>query len=643
MDSPPPPSKQADRAGTSDGGSESIRDVTELYRLLVESVTDYAIFVLDFTGHIASWNPGAQRLKGYTADEIIGRHFSIFYPAEDLAAGKPDYELVVASERGRFEDEGWRLRKDGSRFWANVVITALRDKTGKLVGFAKITRDLTARRHAEEQARRLAAEQAAHAETEKRSAELSALNEQLQNQAVELEAQTEEAQSLTEDLEQANEQLEATNEALQRSLSATTFLADASRTLSESLDYEKTLRSLAQSVVPHLADWCAVDMIVHPESHAWPPQVERLAVVHQDPEKQRWGVELAERIPTDWNASTGLPHVLKDGVTEFFPRIDDDLLVAAARNPEELRLLRQVGFSSAITVPLIARGLTLGALTLVHAESARHYDEADCRLAEALAQRAAVAVDNARLFRSAESARFEAEEANKAKGQFLARMSHELRTPLNAIAGYAELLEMGLHGPLTDAQRDAVRRVQRSQKTLLGLIEDLLNFARLESGKLQYRLDNVRVNALLSGLEALVIPQLEEKGLSYECHSVDDSVTVWADPDKAEQILLNLVGNAIKFTERGKIEIGAEVEPDQVHIRVADTGSGIVASKLDVIFEPFVQGEPALTRTSHGSGLGLAISRELARAMGGDVTVASELGKGSVFTLTLRRHPEASR
>src|SRR2546423_9449172 len=166
----------------------------ELYRLLVESVLDYAIFALDAKGNVATWNKGAQRLKGYSASEIIGRHFSTFYPTGDVSAGKPQRELEIAEAKGRVEDEGWRIRKDGSRFWANVVITALRDPNGKLVGFAKVTRDLSARRAAEEQARKLAAEEAARAASDKVNEELKSLNEELQQQTLEFEAQTSNSQ-----------------------------------------------------------------------------------------------------------------------------------------------------------------------------------------------------------------------------------------------------------------------------------------------------------------------------------------------------------------------------------------------------------------------------------------------------------------
>jgi PAS domain S-box-containing protein len=244
------------------GESAGDRD-DALYTLLVESVRDYAIFALDPSGRVRTWNAGAQRLKGYTASEILGESFTKFYPPDAIATGFPAHELEVASREGRFEDEGWRIRKDGSRFWANVVITALRDGTGQLVGFAKVTRDLTARREAEEQARRLAAEEAAHAEALRRSDELARLNEQLQEQAVELEAQAEELQSLLEDMESTNEQLhqaltaaDSAREAAERSAIAVT---EANRELDQfayvtSHDLKAPLRGIA-----NLAQWIQDD------------------------------------------------------------------------------------------------------------------------------------------------------------------------------------------------------------------------------------------------------------------------------------------------------------------------------------------------------------------------------------------------
>ena len=416
------------------------------------------------------------------------------------------------------------------------------------------------------------------------------------------------------------------------------FLSEASHILAGSLDYEATLRAVAALAVPVLADWCAVDMVEDPARSEWPPKIQRLAVVHQDPAKVAWAHELAERMPTDWSAPTGLPRVLREGVTEFYPAITDEMLVAAARSPEHLALLRQVGFSSLIIVPLRARGQILGALTLVMAESGRRYDEADHALAEHLARRSAIAVDNARLYREAERARAVAEEANRAKSEFLATMSHELRTPLNAIGGYTELLEIGVHGDVTDTQREVLRRIQRSQRALLALINDILSFARVEAGRLEYEIGPVSAAEVLADIEPLVLPQMAEKGLTFEIQRGSSSPLVAADREKLLQILLNLVVNALKATPAGgRITVGCMASdlPGHALFTVTDTGVGIPADKLERIFEPFVQLGRSLVSGHSGAGLGLAISRDLARGMGGDLTAESSPGSGARFTLRL--------
>ncbi|HZF68031.1 MAG TPA: ATP-binding protein, partial [Gemmatirosa sp.] len=418
-------------------------------------------------------------------------------------------------------------------------------------------------------------------------------------------------------------------------------ITEASRLLAASLDYETTLRAVAETAVPGLGDWCAVDMIVDPTARAWPPQVERLAVVHQDPATLTLGAELARRYPTNWSAEQGMAAVLRDATPLFMPEVTDAMVVAGARDAEHLALLRALRFSSIIVVPLVARERTLGALTLCMTESGRHYDEADLALARDLAQRAAVAVDNARLFREAERARTEAEAANRAKSQFLATMSHELRTPLNAIGGYAELLELGIRGPVTDAQRADLARIQRSQKHLLGLINEVLNYARLESGNVRYDLGPVGVTGALTTVESLIIPQVRAKGLAFEVGACGPGLCVHADAEKLRQVLLNLLSNAVKFTEPGgRIVVGCRVREEGgrhrgVEITVADTGVGIAPDQLERVFEPFVQVGRTLSTPGEGTGLGLAISRDLARGMGGDLTAASTPGVGSTFTLVL--------
>jgi PAS domain S-box-containing protein len=365
-------------------------DAGALYRLLVESVRDYAIFALDATGHIVTWNPGAQRFKGYTAPEIIGKHFSIFYPAEDLARGKPAMELEVAGREGRFEDEGWRVRKDGTQFWANVIITALRNERGALVGFAKVTRDLTERRLSEQRA------------------------------------------------------------------------------------------------------------------------------------------------------------------------IDD---------------ARRLG---------------------------------------------------------------EAEASSRAKTQFLASMSHELRTPLNAIGGYAELIEMGLGGSVSAQQSEYLNRIRASQKHLLRIINDLLNYGQIESGRFTYERQRVPLQEVIDAIVSMMAVQAAVKHITLGRGDCPSTVVAIGDRLKIEQIVLNLVSNAVKFTpEGGAVTLDCMLQGDRAAVTVRDTGPGIPAESREQIFEPFVQLGRSLSSGHEGSGLGLAISRDLARAMGGELTVTNSDGEGSVFTLTL--------
>jgi PAS domain S-box-containing protein len=407
--------------------TQSLISTVDLYRVLVESVGDYAIFALDPTGHVVSWNLGAQRFKGYAASEIIGRHFSVFYPPDDVAARKPHIELEVASAEGRLEDEGWRIRKDGTRFWANVVITAMRSPDGELIGFAKVTRDLTQRREAElqaiEDAGRLATEEALRRAAEIRTHDLSALLDRVREQSLELE----------------------------------------------------------------------------------------------------------ER-------------------------------------------------------------------------------------------------------------RHEADVANRTKTEFLAAMSHELRTPLNAIGGFVELLLLGVRGPLNEDQIADLTRVRRSQQLLLSLVNDILNFSKLEAGHVTFQIEPVRVATVLDDVAAMISPQADSKGITFTPGPCPPSLVALADVAKLEQVLLNLLSNAVKFTPAGgRVSVRCEADESKVYLRVEDTGVGIPVDRHADIFEPFVQLDRSFVNPRDGVGLGLAISRDLSRGMDGELTVRSEVGAGSTFTVTLRR------
>jgi PAS domain S-box-containing protein len=497
-----------------------------LYALLVDSVQDYAIFALDVHGNVMSWNRGAQRIKGYTRDEIVGKHFSIFYPPEDVARGKTTWELEVAKREGRFEDEDWRIRKDGSRFWANVVITALRDEHGVLMGFAKVTRDLTERKVTEEALR----------ESEER---FRLIVQTVRDYAI--------------------------------------FM----------LDPEGRVATWNEGAA-RIKGYSAHEIIGKHFSVFYPPEdISR--------GKTEWELDIVRREgrfeDEDWR-------VRKDG-TRFWANV----IITALRRPNgEL-----IGFAK------VTRDLT---------ERKRSEERASA---------------DARRLAAAEA-------ASRVKSEFLATLSHELRTPLNAIAGYAELMQLGTAGPISDKQQEFLGRIRSSQSHLLNIINDLLNYSRIEAGQGHYRLARVALHELLDRAIPMVTPQATTKSITIvrgDCLLV---LNAWADQARVEQILLNLLSNAVKFTPSGgRITLSCCAVASGVAVQVADTGPGIPPDKREAVFEPFVQLDRSLSNVKEGTGLGLAISRDLARAMGGDLRVTDAVGGGALFTLTLKSDEGADK
>ena len=329
------------------------------------------------------------------------------------------------------------------------------------------------------------------------------------------------------------------------------------------------------------------------------------------------------------------PHaeVLAERAPLFFESLDG----YTSHYPELGEFWRAAGVGAGAVLPLVVGGAPFGVLS-IHFREGRSFTPEDREFLVTVAGQCAEALERARLFEAERRAREEAERANRAKADFLAVMSHELRTPLNAIGGYAELMEMGIRGPVTPGQREDLRRVQASQRHLLGLINEVLNYARLETGTVHYDLVDVALPGALADAEALVAPQARAKSLELTVAPCAPTLAVRADAEKLRQILVNLLSNAVKFTDGGgRVELACADDGERVRVVVRDTGIGIAADQLDRIFEPFVQVRAHLTRTADGTGLGLAISRDLARGMGGELTAESTLGAGTAFTLTLPR------
>ncbi|MGQ0640832.1 MAG: GAF domain-containing sensor histidine kinase [Gemmatimonadaceae bacterium] len=410
------------------------------------------------------------------------------------------------------------------------------------------------------------------------------------------------------------------------------FLADASAALAQSLEPDLAIAEISRGLVPTFADLSAVfvrgdDGRIRPVAFAGDS-----VVVQRLWEKER-------RRPIATIPSHPVHRVLSQGTSVLV----EDVSAEAIRRivPEEPRIVflaEELHITSMLFVPLVARGRTLGVLAAATRDERRRFTTRDRDLAEEIARRSAIHLDNARLFAAAERARADAERASQAKSEFLAVMSHELRTPLNAIAGYTELLELGVRGAVNDQQVEDLRRIRQSQRHLLGLINELLNFARLDAGGVHFNFGDIAVGDCIAATLALMEPQVRVHGLACAADAIDSALLVHADAEKLRQILLNLFSNAVKYTPRGgRIAVQVDLDDERVRILVIDTGAGIPSDKLETIFEPFVQVNRTLSTTNDGVGLGLAISRDLARAMGGDLTVESRVGAGSTFTVHLKR------
>jgi PAS domain S-box-containing protein len=519
-----------DGAGQPLGFVATVRDLTDRYdtserqrsndqrlRLLIDSIRDYAVFTLDPEGHIASWNTGAQRIKQYTEKEIVGRHFSVFYSDEEIKAGKCEHELVVAAETGRFEEEGWRYRKDGSRFWASVTISAIRDASGQLIGYSKVTRDLSERRRSEDKLR---------------------LSEQRYRQLVD-------------------------------------SIKDYAVFMLDPQGYVATWNVGAQRIEGYKEE----EIVGKHFSIFYPLE---------DVRAGKCDNELAIATTTGRFEEEGW-RLRKDG-SRFWANV----VINAVRNDHEHLL----GFSK------VTRDLT---------ERRRVEEEQAGRIA--------------------------AERANEAKDEFLALLGHELRNPLAPIVTALQLIEPRAE----ELGMREVSVIERQVKHMIRLVDDLLDVARLSRGKVELDLVALDLRDVVHRAVEVASPLLESRR-HHLALQAPLAVPVFADEARLVQVFANLLTNAAKYTDvGGHITVMVRQEGEEAAVDVTDDGKGIAPDLLPRIFEPFVQGAQTSERQLGGLGIGLTLVRSLVGAHRGRVEVSSRgVGQGSTFSVRLPLHEAAA-
>ncbi|HSJ14254.1 MAG TPA: ATP-binding protein [Longimicrobiales bacterium] len=571
--------------GTGDGrsgaplqiqGSGSSPAAAELLQQLLAGVSDYAIFALDGDGRIATWSWGAERITGYPESEAVGTPFSRLGEADGRQNATE--ALVAARAPGGLQRERWWRRQDGSLVWIDELISPFQDESG--AGFIVIARDLSARVEAEERL---------------------------------LAAGTREEEGLTRE--------RALRAELQAAERRAAFLAEASSILvASALNFEATMRSLARLSVSRLGDWCVIQTLTEDG------RLHRTEVAHRDPRREKTLERVIDQLaggawldPVHSVLNTGRAQILERLPGALWPQVPE---------ADRKALLPEGEPTSALVAPLLGRGKVLGAMLLIAAECQREFDDHDLELAEELGRRAAIALDNARLYR-------EAQEANRAKADFLAVMSHELRTPLNAIMGYTDLMDAQVSGPLTAKQHGQIGRIRASARHLLQLIEEILSYARMESGGEEVRIAVADAGSLVEAAAAVVEPLAHAKGIGFEIDVHDRHVSIETDGAKVRQVLVNLLSNAVKFTDDGVVGIRFLRDGEEGVFEVHDTGIGIPEDQHRRIFDPFWQVARPNIRRVGGTGLGLSVSRRFARLLRGDLTFESQPGIGSTFRLRL--------
>ncbi|MBV9496908.1 MAG: PAS domain S-box protein [Acidobacteria bacterium] len=630
--------------------------------LLTDTVQDYAIFLLSPDGEIRSWNLGASRIMGYSEEEIVGRNFSTFYGPEDLEAGKPQRELEVAAQEGRIEDQGWRIRKDGQRFWAYTVITALRNPDGSVSGFAKITRDMTAAREAEER--------------ERQTNEIfQLLVSSVRDYAIFML----DPQGNVMTWNQGAQRIKGyePKEIIGRHFS--TFYTEEDK-LAGKPQWELEVATREGSVEDlgwrlrkdGTRFWANVVITAvrdaHGELRGFAKVTRDMTARREAEEQLRQSTEIFQLLVssvkdyaifmldpqgyvTTWNSGAQRikgyepKEIIGRHFSTFYTEEDKN----AGKAERELELARRDGsvedegwrvrkdgtrFLADVVLTAVydSHGELRGFAKVTRDVTDRKLAE-ETRLALLEQREARVKAEEER--RRAEASYRVAQEANRAKDEFLMTLSHELRTPMTAVLGWARMLTaLPPDDPLF---REAIQSISSGAQLQARLIDDILDVSRIVSGKMRLSPETVDVKKVIMNAIDAVAQTAAAKQIAITTHLDPTLGSMVVDATRIQQVLWNLLANAVKFTPRhGNVQVSALRTASSVQMMVTDTGEGIDPQFLPHIFEPFRQAETPQTRVHGGLGLGLSIVRYIAEAHGGVVTAESAgKGKGATFSVTL--------
>jgi PAS domain S-box-containing protein len=557
-----------------DDALEALRASEERFRLLIDGVRDHALFILDADGFVSTWNSGAERIKGFSESEAIGRRYQDFFTEEDRKAGVPAAVLAAAAANGVAQANGYRVRKDGSRFEAESSVSRLLAREGALRGYAVGTYDLTDRMRAEENERRLHEERVA-----RRAAEA------------------------------AEKRAKVSEERLARLQRMTAALANAA----------------TPAEVAAIALRECVSMVGAAGGGAYMLSMDGRSLELLDESGHREGIEERLRV-IPLTITTPMTDVARFGTPAFY----ESQQHWRAKYPGMPK--GDGSFEASAVVPLMSRGTLVGVLGIRYRQ-VRVFDETERSVLLTIAEICSQALERARLFAAEQRARAEAESASRAKDEFLALLGHELRNPLAPIATALELMKLR-SDERTMQERDVI---QRQVRHMTKLVDDLLDVSRIARGMVELSREDVQVADVLSRAVEMVSPLLEQRGHQLTVNVPTPGLVVSADTARLSQVVANLLTNAAKYTPPpGHIHLQAAAEGTDVVIRVRDDGDGIGADLMPVIFDMFVQGRRTLARAEGGLGLGLSLVKNLVAMHGGTVSASSDgLGRGSEFVVRI--------